>query len=367
MLGYFPNPLPDELFVSVIARFAYHVGMPDAVALMQELTTTYTPSVDICMANDVRHLIANLPPGHTLTVEEVLEQHTLLPLFGAVLPVGATKALRAWMAGSTGSSECPLYWTTDLNPWPLNPRKPILLEPARRHVLRGYRLPYDRGLPHVRYLRYCPLCAADDLHTYGEYYWHRLHHIRGIDLCATHGVWLRVSVLNGPPRTRSVSYTNIVSGVIDRMLLGAAGIDMSDANPVDLRAPGARLQLQLLEDINWLLAQSSRQTPLLFLRERALDVAFQHRLVERGSRRLQVSRLRSTATALFEGSGQTVPGSSRDRELLDLTRKFQDDQWWRHLIARQRAIGDALPWLVMIRAAGYSTEELLSPRSLVIS
>ncbi|MBR1752184.1 MAG: TniQ family protein [Ruminococcus sp.] len=37
-----------------------------------------------------------------------------------------------------------------------------------------------------RRLRYCPVCAADDREKYGETYWHRVHQIPEISVCAKH-------------------------------------------------------------------------------------------------------------------------------------------------------------------------------------
>lgn len=42
----------------------------------------------------------------------------------------------------------------------------------------------------ARRLRYCPQCFDEDIATYGEPYWHRLHQIPGIAVCPRHGCWL---------------------------------------------------------------------------------------------------------------------------------------------------------------------------------
>ena len=44
-----------------------------------------------------------------------------------------------------------------------------------------------------RYLKYCPLCVKEDRVTYGETYWHRMHQIIGIKICAKHRVYLQDS------------------------------------------------------------------------------------------------------------------------------------------------------------------------------
>lgn len=42
----------------------------------------------------------------------------------------------------------------------------------------------------VEYLRYCPLCAAEDIETYGETYWHRQHQLSEMIYCMKHEIRL---------------------------------------------------------------------------------------------------------------------------------------------------------------------------------
>lgn len=42
----------------------------------------------------------------------------------------------------------------------------------------------------VRYLRYCPMCAAQDRGRYGEAFWHRAHQIPNLISCPFHGCYL---------------------------------------------------------------------------------------------------------------------------------------------------------------------------------
>lgn len=41
--------------------------------------------------------------------------------------------------------------------------------------------------------RYCPECASQDVHAYGETFWHRAHHLPGVVVCAIHGMYLRAT------------------------------------------------------------------------------------------------------------------------------------------------------------------------------
>ncbi|HCE1575197.1 TPA: TnsD family Tn7-like transposition protein [Vibrio parahaemolyticus] len=45
-------------------------------------------------------------------------------------------------------------------------------------------------------VKFCPLCCIDDIENIGVAYWHCLHQIPGVDVCAKHGVWLSYYALN---------------------------------------------------------------------------------------------------------------------------------------------------------------------------
>ena len=47
--------------------------------------------------------------------------------------------------------------------------------------------------PKWQYLRYCKDCWEEDIRTYGEAYWHRLHLLPGILICPVHGIPIRDS------------------------------------------------------------------------------------------------------------------------------------------------------------------------------
>jgi hypothetical protein len=42
----------------------------------------------------------------------------------------------------------------------------------------------------LKFLQYCPLCAAEDISTYGETYWHRKHQLPGYYYCVKHFIRL---------------------------------------------------------------------------------------------------------------------------------------------------------------------------------
>ena len=98
----------------------------------------------------------------TTSMNEIVLQHTMFPYYGRFLPqmrkIKAFEALKS-MTGNYHNL-LPIPQTKD---------------------------------GHIRKLKYCPLCAADDRKQYGETYWHRSHQMIGITVCPVHKCCLLIS------------------------------------------------------------------------------------------------------------------------------------------------------------------------------
>src|SRR5258708_36250857 len=55
-------------------------------------------------------------------------------------------------------------------------------------------------------LRFCPACVRKDRATFGETYWHRMHHLPGIDVCPQHRMFLENTAAQPCPRTRKSAF-----------------------------------------------------------------------------------------------------------------------------------------------------------------
>lgn len=67
----------------------------------------------------------------------------------------------------------------------------------------------------VRTARFCPDCINEDLDLHGISYWHRVHHLPGVDHCIKHGV----SLINAKPHdcyTSQPSTSTIIDPVIPK-------------------------------------------------------------------------------------------------------------------------------------------------------
>ncbi|MFZ3422740.1 TnsD family Tn7-like transposition protein [Vibrio harveyi] len=60
---------------------------------------------------------------------------------------------------------------------------------STNEVIRASQLSTFRGKDTLS-IKYCPVCAKNDLHEYGVAYWHLNHQIPGVGACSTHKTWL---------------------------------------------------------------------------------------------------------------------------------------------------------------------------------
>jgi hypothetical protein len=163
MLGCFPDPYPDELLYSVCARFQARMQYPSKKSAPRELfgSTTHTAAIDL--PSRLNWLVYALPPHHHYSVEQLIENHTLLPFYSPFLPPKRVTQLRADMSGDGG----------------------LILH--RRSGVMASRV----SIP--KWLRFCVRCVEEDQWRYGETYWHRLHQTSGVEVCPTNQLFLEDS------------------------------------------------------------------------------------------------------------------------------------------------------------------------------
>lgn len=167
MTVYLPRPYPDELLMSVVARYCAHVGGPVGDEARrrwfgQSLTTP------LALPEDAERFVASTNLG--MGGEDLLNRHTLLPYFEAYDP---------HYEGARG-------------------RVVALVRRNANHFRRAPRKRYLLAWP--AFLRFCPACVADDLRIHGETYWRRYQQLPGVLYCADHGRPLWRSALTSSMR-----------------------------------------------------------------------------------------------------------------------------------------------------------------------
>lgn len=163
MLGHFPSPFSDELLYSICARYSRRVSYSNAKAVLQELLGATTATAVADLPNRLSHLASALPPGTSLTVDNLINRYTLLPFFSAFLPPERVKLIRKDMRVSSGPAA------------------------HMRSGAMGSRIPMPD------FMRFCPACRQEDADAEREPYWHRLHQVSGVEVCPAHRVFLEPS------------------------------------------------------------------------------------------------------------------------------------------------------------------------------
>jgi hypothetical protein len=160
MLLFFPTPYPDELLYSIISRYKKFTGESNHRTMSQDIfgNKHFTASVEL--PSNIGRLVERLPITSKLTVEQLIQKHTMFPLYSAFLPSDQANAVYRSMVEGNGND---IYTRSGILGSAIRPNK---------------------------FIRYCKVCFSRDLETYGELYWHRKHQVPGLDVCVEHGISL---------------------------------------------------------------------------------------------------------------------------------------------------------------------------------
>jgi transposase-like protein len=236
MIGFFPDPYPDELLYSVCARFQDIVQYSNYQRLVQELFGIRQAKAVVDLPSHLGHLVATIPSEHRYTVDRLIDEGTLLPFYSPFLPPDRVCSLREAMSGDDGSN---IHYRIGL-------------------IGSTIRSP--------DYLRFCPLCAVEDKEQFGERYWHRLHQVSGVEVCPTHAVFLEKSSVC--VKTQSNPH---------KFISAEPAIQVTSWRLLDLSDPCHEKLLKLAYDAAWLLKQHGLVCVLQSVRAR-----YMYLLADRG-------------------------------------------------------------------------------------
>lgn len=161
MLHLFPFPLPDECLYSLLCRYHIHSVNTSSAATLSEVLGVRSAIPDAVFPSHLRVLLDNLPTGSPLTLEQLVNRHTLFPYYRPFMDAHRLESTMSDMRGDDG----------------------------RGIVIR---LGLSAASIAVRSLqRFCPDCVEEDVQAYGEPYWHRAHQLPGVIICPKHALALR--------------------------------------------------------------------------------------------------------------------------------------------------------------------------------
>lgn len=215
MLGFFPDPYPDELFYSICGRFYDRVQYPDKKQFIKTLFGTSNALAVVDLPAYFNTLLSNIPSGHLYTVDSLINNHTLLPFYSPFHPPERITSVRESMRGSYKASA------------------------TEKLGLMA------NSVPSSDVLQFCPLCVEEDKQQFGECYWHRVHQVPGVKVCPKHKIFLEssnIEIHNQQTRHQFISAEQSVYVTSPRCL--------------DLCSSSNLILLEIARDTSWLLNQS---------------------------------------------------------------------------------------------------------------
>lgn len=319
MIGSFPNLYPEELVYSACARYSERVAYSNKRAVVVELFSAENVKAIVDLPCHLGSLVAGLQPGHSYTVDHLIDNHTLLPYYSRFIPPARLEAIRSDMANGSGQ---------------------------RIHTRAGIKAskvsnPYK--------LRFCPACATDDRHQFGETYWHRVHQVPGVLVCPSHNIVLQDSSVFTQPHSR-FDFISTESVVPAESVASTGTVWGGD------QVHGDKL-IRIARDAAWLLTHVNSATIAKDIQSHYIE-----ELVRRGLA-LDTGRVRSAellqaflqyySSELVQTLGCPLDESGRRTWLAPLLRADARDM-----------MQHPLYHLLLIQFLGYSAEEFVTSRSI---
>jgi hypothetical protein len=185
------RPYPDELLYSYQARIKLHFAIRSPKALLEGLYDDRSVSASWVYPSHLQRLVDVIPTTASLCATQLIYCHTLFPLTAPFMPTKRRRKIETLMLSDNDSGS---------------------------HVMSGYAA---NKLPILQYLRYCPVCANEQRHHYGEIYWVRCHQVPVFQFCYKHSVKL-------------ISCAEIIKGMHRHEFVPAASCDLDTREEVGL-------------------------------------------------------------------------------------------------------------------------------------
>lgn len=163
MISYLPELYPDELAYSWFCRYYAHSGYLTHKSALEDILYKHhnNPSKEFLgrLSFDMTEAIKG-----KYNIEDIILKHTMVPQYARFIPLDQKKNA----VYRIGYDFCDAHHLFAILP---------------RHETDAF-------------LKYCPMCAEEDRKKYGETYWHRLHQLRNVQVCAKHGCLLQNSIVS---------------------------------------------------------------------------------------------------------------------------------------------------------------------------
>jgi hypothetical protein len=234
MIGFFPDPYPEELLYSACARYAQRVNYPNKQKVITDLFGKKGLSAIVDFPTRLELFVSAIM-SHKYSADEIINQNTLYPFYEPFVTIERAKIIRREMKSLTENH----------------------LQSRLAGNINQIKLP--------TFLRFCPLCVEEDRKELGETYWHRIHQLAGILVCPKHDCFLQNSSLAWGRKS-----SNFFHSAEDF-------VKPKDPKFINNEKSEHQIYLFLAENAQWLLNQENLSLKSGELRERYYNL-----LLERG-------------------------------------------------------------------------------------
>lgn len=157
----FPNPYPEELLYSTLARAGIRHGILSPKQLLDEIYGNRKVIATLDLPNQLEKVVRWLPQGYDL--ETIAYRHTLFPMYAPFIPEERRKRCLKWISGESQGAV---------------------------HLAMGVAASIVKAPDHIRY---CSGCLKEQKHSVGEYFWQREWQVAGVECCERHGALLNTA------------------------------------------------------------------------------------------------------------------------------------------------------------------------------
>jgi hypothetical protein len=310
-LGFCLNRYPDELLYSLFGRYQDVLRYPSEEDLSKSLFGAPAYAV-VDLPSHLDSFVNVLPSGHSCTIDQLIDEGTLLPLY---IPFSRSKQIALVRNDMAQGNSRKIY--------------------GRLGILISQQ--WDN-------LKFCPLCVEDDRKKFDETYWHRLPQCPGVKVCPIHKVFLERSHINPKNERRRFHYFVAENEI---QTLPARLLDLSNFQHITL--------LNIAQDISWLLSQT-----ILVPEFSSLAQTYRRLLAERGFATPighQINDMTKLVNCFEEFYGKEF------LQQLGCVIREEISNRWLDRILRTGAIQQALNplyHLLLARFLGYSIKEFLN-------
>jgi hypothetical protein len=316
VIGAFPTGYPDELLYSICARYGERMQYPNKTLLNKDLFETDKPMASVGLSSSLDKLYNKLPPGRAYTVDDLIQRHTLFPLYAHFLPAEKARQLKVYMRGEKG---------------------------AQVAMLAGIHI--SAAVPPHEWLRFCPQCVQGDRERFSECYWHRVHQVAGVEICPLHSVWLENSSVHSQGSMRSHEFVS-AERACSQLQYTVRTVAAEDAD--------GHMLFNIAKDV------------IYFLEQEQVAIEEGYRL------HLYLARLMARKLALYGGLVRSLELTEAIEEyygpelLAQLGCDFSKKQrrtWATEITRANGRTQHPLCHILMMRFLGYSAVELVGPQS----